>query len=201
MAGFNSFEPLLRKYLREIKPTKILEWGTGRSTAIMAEECPLAKIYSLESDPNWYHKYFNVYKSSKYVNVILVPPKLLADIPRGWHKMFDLIFVDGLCDMRVACLRTASQILYSNGVAILHDSERTKYAEGVSLFDKVEESDGTLVMKKRDNVDYMDSNPDALCSCGHSRKEHNVKHIRALPEVKDCMFCSCEKFYPEVSTY
>lgn len=149
MAGFNSFEPLLRKYLKEIKPNQILEWGTGYSTAIMAEECPSAQIYSLESDPGWYHKYFNVYKSSKYVSVILVPPILFADLPRRWKKMFDLIFVDGLCDMRVSCLRTASVLVHRDGVVILHDSERDKYAEGVALFDKIEESDGTLVMKRK----------------------------------------------------
>ena len=149
MAGFNSFEPTLRKWLREINPKQILEWGTGRSTEIMTEECPTAKISSLESSQRWYKHYFTKYRYSKYVNVIFVPPKLLADLPRSWNKMFDLVFVDGLCDMRVACLRTASVLVYRDGVVILHDSERPKYAEGVALFDKIEEKDGTLVMKRK----------------------------------------------------
>lgn len=150
MAGFNSFEPLLRKWLRKIMPNQILEWGTGHSTAVMVEECPTAKIYSLESDLAWYRKYFKVYKSSKFVSVVLCPPSLLADLPRSWNKMFDFIFVDGLCDMRVACLRTAEKLVWNHGVVLLHDSERQKYAEGVSLFERVEEQYGTLVMKKRE---------------------------------------------------
>jgi len=143
---------LLRKWLREICPTQVLEWGTGRSTAIIAEECPTAKVYSIETNPEWYRRYFEVYKNSKYISVILCPSSLSADLPRGWNKMFDFIFVDGLCDMRVSCLRTAERLLWSHGVVLLHDSERTKYSEGVRLFDRVEEQDGTLVMRKKRNV-------------------------------------------------
>lgn len=149
MAGFNSFEPLLRKWLKETQPKQILEFGPGRSTEIMVEECPTAKIYSLETDEKWYHRYFKKYESNPNVNVILVPPTLLADLPRNWKKMFDFVFVDGLCDMRVACLRTASSLLLSEGVVLLHDSERAKYREGVALFAKVEERDGTLVMRRK----------------------------------------------------
>lgn len=149
MAGFNSFEPLLRKWLQKIHPVCILEFGPGRSTEIMIEECPSARIYSLESDPGWYRKYFNHYKDNPNVNVILVPETFLADAPRSWKKMYDFIFVDGLCDMRVNCLHTASMLLLFHGVVILHDSERAKYSEGVELFEKVEESDGTLVMRRK----------------------------------------------------
>lgn len=150
MAKFNSFEPLLRKWLRKVQPSQILEFGPGKSTAIMVEECPAAKIYSLETDLEWYKKYYDIFAENPKVVIVHVSPALLADLPRSWKKMFDLIFVDGLCDKRVACLRTASQLLSSDGVVLLHDSERAKYRLGTELFERVEEADGTLVMKRKD---------------------------------------------------
>jgi len=150
MAGFNSFEMLLRKYLAITNPFNILEWGTGTSTSIMRDECPFAKIYTLEHDVAWFQRYSKQFESDKRTFVIHAPVSLYADLPLQWHKpkVYELVFVDGYCDLRVSCLRTAHKLVSNEGVVILHDSERTKYAEGVKLFRKIEEQDGTLVMKK-----------------------------------------------------
>lgn len=49
---------------------------------------------------------------------------------------------------------------------------------------------------------FKDDNPEMKCaSCGHKRKDHNIRHKRAIAEVKDCKFCKCEKFYPEHLTF
>lgn len=135
--------------MKELNPERILEWGPGESTLLMLHTCPNARIWSIEADKKW-HKIYTI----KFVNYPTVFIKY-ATAPRYWllplemKKAFDLIFVDGTCDYRVNCLKTAAQVLSDDGVVILHDSERQKYSEGIALFEKVEESDGTLVMKKK----------------------------------------------------
>jgi len=149
MAGFNSFEFLLLKYLHKKKPLNILEWGPGQSTAVMSRACPDARIYSLENNKHW-HKIYTV-KFSRKTNVFIrfAEGEKYVKLPEAWrHKKFQLIFVDGLCDLRVDCLKTAYNMLDEDGIVILHDSERKKYEEGVKLFKLIEERDGTRVMRK-----------------------------------------------------
>lgn len=149
MAGFNSFKFLLLKYLAKLNPKMILEWGPGESTRIMMDSCPEANIYTIENDKG-YHKIYTI-RFSAHSNVFVKyaeAPKYW-EMPLGWNKKFDLIFVDGFCDYRVNCLKTASQLVTDEGVVLLHDSERAKYDEGVALFEKIEEVDGTLALKKK----------------------------------------------------
>ena len=63
----------------------------------------------------------------------------------AWPRV--LIFVDGR--NRVKCLQTGLKLLADDGVIILHDSERAEYNSGIQLFEKIEENNGTCVMKKR----------------------------------------------------
>ena len=134
----------------QVNPRNILEWGTGYSTKVMREVCPYASIYSLEHDNTWFRRYALEFAEDKRTFVLHAPKSLYADLPLQWHtqKLYSLIFVDGFCDLRVACLRTAFKLVSSDGVVLLHDSERVKYAEGVKLFKVIEESDGTKVMRK-----------------------------------------------------
>lgn len=149
MAGFYSFKQLLHKYLKQVDPKYILEWGPGASTFLMIRTCPAARIWSIEADMKW-HKIYAL-KFSNYPNVFIKyaeAPRYWT-MPLEWNRKFDLIFVDGTCDYRVNCLKTALQVVAEGGVVLLHDSERTKYAEGVALFDNVEEVNGTLCLRKK----------------------------------------------------
>lgn len=149
MAGFQSFRFLLTKYLHIIDPKNILEWGPGESTRIMLDACPEAVIFSMEHDKKYHRIYSLKFSRKQNVFIRFADGDDYRNLPENLqNKKFDLIFVDGNCDDRVACLRTAHKVLADDGVVLLHDSERSKYAEGVKLFKKIEENDGTLAMTK-----------------------------------------------------
>lgn len=144
MAPFLSFERLLRKYLRTVKPNLILEWGVGNSTLMMIQECPQAQIDTLEHDRDWFLKWelaLRPYSNNVRLHHILLDEGY-STFPR--HE-YDLIFIDGR--RRVECLKTAKAVVSKTGVVILHDSERERYATGKALFEIVEEEAGTAVMK------------------------------------------------------
>ena len=148
MAGFNSYEPLLRKYMKQLKPKEILEWGPGQSTRIMLEH-PDCVVWSVEHEWTWWNKYDSEFNSNPRVNLKLIKAEDGYDYaPRSWGRKFKLIFVDGFCDMRVKCLQTARDLVTEDGVVLLHDSERVKYEEGKRLFEVLEEQDGTAVLKR-----------------------------------------------------
>jgi len=144
LAPFLSFEKLLRKYLRLIKPRRILEWGTGYSTTIMAEECPNAKIDTFEHDEKWFYLHYNKYHR-QLPNVTFHLRPLEEGYVTCPSSQYDLIFIDGR--ERVRCMQTARKIVSATGVVILHDSERERYASGKALFRIIEEKDGTAVMR------------------------------------------------------
>lgn len=50
----HSFENTLRRVCRDIKPKRILEWGPGRSTVVMHEECPDAQIITTEHNEAYF---------------------------------------------------------------------------------------------------------------------------------------------------
>lgn len=144
---FLSFELLLKKYLLLLKPKRILEWGPGRSTELMLQTCKYAHITTIEHDPEWFTKFKDWFRENGNVTVLFLRGSLYWTFPLRGEK-HDLVFVDGFCDYRVDCLKTAYQVVTGKGVVILHDSQRSKYDEGKRLFKLVEEEDGTAVMEK-----------------------------------------------------
>lgn len=145
MANFLSFTPLLVKYLGLKKPKTILEWGPGHSTRIMASECPDAEIDSYETDERYYQVARFDFVNNSHVRIHYVPDQLeCAKAPILLDKWFDLIFVDGR--KRVTCMKTAKDILASDGVVLLHDCEREEYAEGIKLYRVLESLEGTIAL-------------------------------------------------------
>jgi predicted O-methyltransferase YrrM len=148
MADPYSFQDVLIEWLKKIKPSMILEWGPGVSTAIMLKVCPKAHILSLEDKKHW-HKLYTV-KFSRFHNVHIkyAVGREYEVYPLQSQQKFDFVFVDGLCDSRAECLKTAYNVVAEDGVVMLHDCERTKYHDGIKLFKELERRDETLVMKK-----------------------------------------------------
>lgn len=144
MAHSHDFEPMMRKYLRQVKPRRILEWGPGRSTAIMREECPDAEIHSIEHQ-RWY---YDRAKARAVANLHLVPikqgPSWYDAWPLQFDRVYDFIFVDGR--RRAACLLHARDRLSKGGVVMLHDAERPQYAAAMRLYDLVEHDGRTAVL-------------------------------------------------------
>ena len=149
---YEDYKPLLVKYLRIIKPRKILEWGPGPSTKTMREECPNAKIITCEHDYKWFNKWLKEFDNINITLLYLEGPiedrkDLLWNVYTNppVEGKFDLIFVDGR--ERVRCMRASLNLLSKNGVLLLHDANRRRYKKGVSLFVLNEKLFRTLCLK------------------------------------------------------
>lgn len=145
----HSFETMLRKWLRTIQPKSVLEWGPGRSTTIIQEECPNAEITSIENQICFVKKAVIEHPT---VNIVYAPiPQYGPSDYSCWPllfekgKKYDLIFVDGR--QRVSCLLTAREVLNKDGVVLLHDAQRLHYKHGIKLFDKVDDDGDTIALK------------------------------------------------------
>lgn len=144
----HSFESILIEWLRKIKPSSVLEWGPGKSTGIIHQECPAAKILSIESNAEYRKK---MAAHHPYAEIIHAPiPEYGPSEYSCWPSLhrrgekYDLIFVDGR--QRASCLVTALLSLNAGGVIIIHDSERAHYQNALSLFDVVASRDFTSVL-------------------------------------------------------
>jgi len=136
------FEPWLREWLKQVRPSRILEWGPGYSTELMNEDMPEAYIMSIEHVARWYDrakKLYGQFADVRFENVPFKGESNYAYLPiKENADPFDLIFVDGA--MRVECLAAAHQLIAPRGVVIVHDAERESYSPGMQLFDEIETS-------------------------------------------------------------
>ena len=114
--------------LKEYSKVDVLEWGAGYSTkyfpTMLQKEGIEYTWTSIEHNLAWFQevKKWNV----KNVNLIFADKDTDAYLkPKG---KYDVIYVDGR--NRVKCLQHAKSLLKPDGVVILHDAEREKYAEG-----------------------------------------------------------------------
>jgi hypothetical protein len=150
-SSIHGFEWPLRRVCRELKPKRVLEWGPGRSTEIIHEECPAAEITSIEHDHGFYKK--AVAKYVRFARIEYLPfPSVGPTLYDWWplkvgEKSFDLIFVDGR--RRTSCLLTARKCLTPGGLILLHDAERPHYRHVLDLFDVVGEERRTLILRPK----------------------------------------------------
>lgn len=143
-APWYSFVPLLIETIGVYHPEKVIEWGTGISTAVMDAFAEIKEIQSFEHDRDWFKRYGNKY--SNKVKCHLIP------LGRGYSvagklfapHTFDFAFIDG--KVRVMCMQNAKNLVKLGGIIMLHDSERPEYQEGIRLFTKVKEMNGTILM-------------------------------------------------------
>ena len=141
-----SYRELLVYLCRALSPKKILEWGPGESTLLMAKECPDARILSIEHDRGWHENTKQRTRELSNVELVHVPHLEQFGGARGYvtyplrrllqakeelHS-FDLIFVDGRS--RCDCLTIASLIVSPRGLVVLHDSARRNYLDGLNMF-------------------------------------------------------------------
>lgn len=150
MPTTHDFEPILRAACHRVRPDNVLEWGPGLSTSIIHEECPDARILSIEHDTKYYER--AVKEHGEYAEVRLLRvfrsggpsrysswPLLHAPGPYG------LIFIDGR--RRVECLLVASHVLAPGGEVLVHDAGRAEYQHGLDLFDRAGGDERTVVLK------------------------------------------------------
>jgi predicted O-methyltransferase YrrM len=135
--GIYSFIPLMKKHLQLRRPKRIVEWGSGMSTVLMASELPESEIVTFESDMDWFLYWARQFRDFR--NIKMYPLKVEAnyvEAPLGMGK-FDMAFVDGVDATRAACIEVAAKVLNPGGCLIVHDTERQEYWPSINRYFKV----------------------------------------------------------------
>lgn len=144
MAPFDSFQRLLKEYMKRTNPKHVLEFGPGMSTRIILS-FPVETLLTIEHDKTYYEKALKEFQMDTRVAVIYLPDQeRYQTFIKRLDLKFDLIFVDGKDEWRSECMKVAKESLSPTGVLLLHDSERG-YAAGRKEFFLIEESQGTAV--------------------------------------------------------
>ena len=146
---------LVADYIKQLKPQRIFEWGSGESTLFFVSLG--ASIVSIEHDSQWYDEtepkldklgmddYFLVpyqdgtigsnpanpihYKSAS-TQLGEVNFKQYASVIDAYEK-FDLILIDGMA--RASCLYHAASHVAEGGCIVLDNAERDYYMQNVSF--------------------------------------------------------------------
>lgn len=144
------FEDCLVRWLSNCSPAQVVEWGPGKSTAIIHEYAPDADIISIEHDKAYHQKAVEEhgdYADIKHIAISQSGPTSYACFPLSGGMRADLVFIDGR--RRVECLQTARKILRPGGVAILHDANRPEYSHAYEDFqvEDLSEDGGTRVLR------------------------------------------------------
>lgn len=140
--GLYSFMELLKKYMQLKRPNRVLEWGPGLSTVMLARELPNSEIISIEHDVNWFRLWY-AHFINRFENIHMYRLPLegnYVEAPLAMGK-FDLVFVDGEPNSRGKCLAVAAQVLDKNGIVIIHDAEREIYKPVIEEFFDVVDCD------------------------------------------------------------
>lgn len=111
---------VLAKYAKQSK--SILEFGVGGSTQIFAQSLP-DYILSLETNPDWVEltqKKLDMIETK--TDVVFCDPENIGDHMQD--KTFDLIFVDGVGELRLEFAMQTWAFLKPGGFMIFHDTRR-----------------------------------------------------------------------------
>jgi predicted O-methyltransferase YrrM len=162
---------LLERHARQA--TRVLEFGVGGSTQILAQSIPEgAKLLSLETDPAW------IALTQERLAKLGVAHRALIVRYEGWMQTacdvspsYDLIFDDGVDHLRREFALMAWPLLEPGGFLIFHDTRRIGDFLNVtwlmqSYFTEIEEvhcnqragglPSNLTVVKKRDPEPYVD---------------------------------------------
>jgi len=133
---------------------RILEFGAGGSTQIFAQ-CQPTVLISVETAQEWIDKTKkNLARYQPCTDPVFVR---YASHPR---QEYDLIFVDGVWDLRWDFAQTTWPLLHKNGVMIFHDTRR--WFDAHNVFDLAK-----MYWNEIDKI-YMNLD-DSNCSIIHKR--------------------------------
>lgn len=142
---------------------KILEFGSGGSTQIFAQ-CQPSVLISVETSQEWIDKTKrNIERFQPCTDPVFVT---YGSHPR---QEYDLIFVDGVWDLRRDFAQTTWPLLRVGGQMIFHDTRRWFDAENVMLtakmfYDEVDticmnfDNSNCSIITKREKIKYVNWN-------------------------------------------
>lgn len=106
------------------KSSRILEFGMGASTQVIAQALqPGAHLFSVETEPSW------IARTAGNLAALGVDPAVYTLLPyTDWlsavPQMVDMIFVDGVDNLRPVFGRSAWHLLSVGGIIMYHDTRR-----------------------------------------------------------------------------
>ena len=153
MSEIKFIEKTLIETAKNNEILNVLEWGSGFSTIYFSKFLKQNGIpfkwIAIEHFLPWHTKVISMISKndlSNEVECILINPTSEPDkniqesfnmdeyinFPSTLDTKFNIIIVDGR--KRSECLKTASNVLAADGVAILHDAEREWFHDGFKYF-------------------------------------------------------------------
>lgn len=142
---------------------KILEFGAGGSTQIFAQ-CMPEVLISVETSQEWIDKTKrNIERFRPCTDPVFVS---FGSHP---HHQYDLIFVDGVWDLRKTFAQATWPLLKVGGHMIFHDTRRSFDAQNVFLttmmyFDEISsivmnvDNSNCTVVTKEEKIEYVNWN-------------------------------------------
>jgi len=124
----------LVEFFEKFKPKKILEWGSGGSTVHFSRKYDFIESWtSLENNLTWAEK-VRAEVNRRKVHVWYFD-NLEDYVKYGalLEKYPDLVLVDGR--ERVECLKEIHKMIRPRIPVLLHDCGRSRYKEGIEVFD------------------------------------------------------------------
>ena len=157
MNGYGSHMPILTEYVERFRPENVLEFGCGdNSTPLFIEHCK--SVVSIEMQkPDWFLLMFQKYGASENLQLCWMPgagraPEYLSKS----QSRFDLVFVDGHMQSRVAQIEAA---FGKTDVIITHDTDQPCYRwgnvhlpDGWAWIDVVSTNPWTTIITHRHDV-------------------------------------------------
>jgi len=151
------------RFLQKIvtKNMTVYEWGSGGSTLFWSKH--VAKVISVEHDPNWFYKLKEKLASKTNITYKLIEPSTdnsynaslvadpnasfskdpdfagynftnyVSDIDQYPDESFDIVVVDGRA--RPACVFRAIKKIKKGGYLLLDNSEREHYQQAIKLLE------------------------------------------------------------------
>lgn len=127
--SYDSYMDTLLAILDEFKPAKVFEYGTGKSTKVLAMYPGVKLLVSVEHSAEWYQKSIQGELSNLF---IIFEPDHSKYVRLIDGTFYDLVFVDGID--RPDCLKQAKLNLSTDGIVMLHDAKRSEYIEAIKLY-------------------------------------------------------------------
>ena len=121
----------MRGYLEAIKEPKVLEFGSGCSTAFFAQYT--SNLVTIEHNPRWHEvvrKYID--ENNLSVDLRLVQNDYYRECEKFPKDYFDFVLIDA--QHRINCLRHARDIVKPGGVLMFDDS---KYWKDYDVADEI----------------------------------------------------------------
>lgn len=108
---------------------QVLEFGSGGSTQIIAQSLPASgHLLSVETDSAW------IVATRRRLDRLAVSDRCTFSLYENWWveaESYDLVFVDGLRDLRHSFARRAWDYLKIGGTMLVHDTRRESDVEDV----------------------------------------------------------------------